>query len=116
MTFRQRFTTIGYCGIALAIAAPLAAILIISWSVSGIIEVLTSRYSAYSLDDYVVHPAVYILLLLASSAGWVMIIIGREYIGISEPNSPRELAHAPSSTTGHDFDRRLSDFKSRFED
>lgn len=79
MVIKQSFNGIGIAGAVLAIGGPLATVATAAWSVSGIIEVMTNRYSLRSLDDYAVHPAIYALLLAASTVGWIMVVIGRDY-------------------------------------
>lgn len=119
MRLTQSFTPLGWLGAVMAVGAPLALLGLASWSFNGMVDVLTSRYTSDTIDDYLIHPALYVLLIAAGSIGWVLVIIGRVFesttiVSSTSSQPPQPLGQA--SEAGHEYDRRLSGFKSRIKD
>lgn len=84
-TYRQRLTTVGNWGVALALFAPLVASYFIMEYLSYSAE--AAYYKASSVEILAREPEgkattngiIALLFSLGSVVGWIMILIGREY-------------------------------------
>lgn len=96
--FKQRFTGIGRVGAALFVAAPVLAGAMLATSVPAYYRELASRYSSRPQDE-LYSPWVYLVLLLVSLTGFVMIVIGREWVEFRSPATPSQAEpHRESSS------------------